>query len=115
MKLQAEAGVGAFHKQLDAADYKGIWDDADPQFRNAGSKEAYEKFVGAVHRKLGNVKSTNNSGWQVNNYNLVTRVVLQQHTVFERGAGEETFTFVLKDDQPKLLGYNIQSTELIVN
>jgi hypothetical protein len=114
-KVHAEPGVATFHKQLDAADYDGIWNDAHEDFRKASGKDAYRKFVEAVHRKLGNVKSTTNAGWQVNNYNFVTRVVLQQHTVFERGAGDETFTFVLKDNSPKLLGYNIQSTDLIVN
>ena len=87
-KVHAEPGVAAFHEQLDAADYDGIWNGAHEDFRKASGKEAYQKFVEAVHRKLGNVKSTKNAGWQVNNYNFVTRVVLQQHTVIERGAGE---------------------------
>ena len=112
-KPKAEAAVAAFHRQLDAGQFDAIWDGADESFRNATAHEKYAAFVGAVHRKLGQVVKTTTANWSVRNYNLQTSVVLLQQTEFEHGSGTETFTYLVKGDAVKLVGYNIQSTELV--
>ena len=112
-RVHAEAGVAAFHKSLDAGDMDGIWKGADEAFRAAITRQEFERFVGAVHRKLGNVVSTTTAGWSVNSRNLKTFVVLQQQTQFERGKGNETFTFAVANDRAALVGYNVQSMDLI--
>jgi hypothetical protein len=67
-KPMAEAAVTTFHNQLNAEKFDIIWDTADDSFRQAGSRDNYNKLVGAVHRKLGMVLKTTNSGWRVGNF-----------------------------------------------
>ena len=44
---------------------------------------------------------------------LLTSMMLVQHTEFEHGSGTETFTFAVSRDGITLLGYFIQSMELV--
>lgn len=109
----AEEAVKAFHAQLDAGNFDGIWDAADDSFRKASSYDRYDAFIAAVHRKLGHVVKTSTVGWSIAYFNFQTRVVLQQQTQFEHGSGVETFTYVLKDNAARLSGYDIRSSDLI--
>lgn len=109
----ARQGVTTFHQQLDAADFDSIWNAADDGFRHAGTREGYDKFLGAVHTKLGAVVKTTPRGWSVKYINYRTRVVLLQQTDFERGSGLETFTFFVDGNNVRLGGYNINSNDLI--
>jgi hypothetical protein len=112
-RQHAAAAVDVFHSELNAGDFDAIWDGADDQFRQAASRQSYDKFVGAVHRKLGRALRTNNQNWSVHSFNLQTSIVLVQHTEFEYGAGTETFTFSVRGDNVKLVGYHIESNELV--
>ena len=67
-----------------------------------------------MHRKLGKVTQTANAGFNVNTFNLTTRVVLNQNTTFEQGNATEVFTFEMNGEKAVLVGYNINSTELIL-
>jgi hypothetical protein len=109
----ARQAVTQFHQQLDAADFDSIWNGADDGFRHALSRDGYDKFIGAVHTKLGPVVKTTPMGWSVNYINYRTRVVLQQQTDFAHGSGLETFVFFVNGNDVRLDGYTINSTDLI--
>ena len=112
-KAKAEAAVGVFHQLLDAEDIDAIWSSADDALRAATSRPKFEKFVQAVHRKLGNVVTTSGAGWRVQSFNFKTSVVLQQKTAFEHGSGTETFTFAVHGEDVKLMGYHVDSEDLV--
>jgi len=112
-RQHAQAAVDVFHRELNAGDLDAIWDGADDQFRKSVSRQSYDKFVGAVHRKLGRAMRSSNQSWSMHSLNLQTSIVLVQHTEFEYGAGTETFTFSVQGDGVKLIGYHIESTELV--
>jgi Protein of unknown function (DUF4019) len=112
-KAKAEAAMGVFHQQLDAEDFNAIWSSTDDALRAATSRPNFEKFVQAVHRKLGHVVKTSGAGWRVQSFNFKTSVVLQQKTDFEHGSGTETFTFVVHGEDLKLAGYHVDSTDLV--
>jgi len=112
-KPKADIAVTAFHKQLDAADYAGIWNAADDAYREATSHDKSDKLMEAVHRKLGRVVKSSTVNWSVRNFNLKTSVMLAQNTQFERGSATETFVYVVSGNDVKLAGYNIQSMDLI--
>ena len=76
-------------------------------------KQQLEKLLSSIHRKLGSVKSTSNENWNVSTFNLTTRIVMIQNTIFEQGTATEKFTFVITDTDALLLGYNINSNDLI--
>lgn len=112
-KAAAENSMARFHQQYSDGKLDDIWQEAHAKFRSASTKEKYDAFMGAVLRKLGKVKSTSNAGWRVNSHNLTTTVLMTQQTVFERGEGTESFTFEMEGGKAVLVGYNIQSMDLI--
>ena len=112
-RQQAAAAINVFHNQLNAGDFDAIWNGPDYEFRQAASRQSYDKFVGAVHRKLGRALRTSNQNWSVRSLNLKTSIVLVQHTEFEYGKGTETFTFSVRGDSVKLIGYHIESMDLV--
>lgn len=111
----AEARVTAFHVALDQEQYDSIWKTSDAQMRKATSQADMSKFLGAVHRKLGGVKSTKQVAWRVNATTGGTFVVLNMSTEFEKGPAQEAFVFVRDGKDLKLQTYNINSPALIVN
>jgi hypothetical protein len=112
-KPAAEKAIAQFHESFNQGKLEDIWKGSDPQFRTAATKQKYDDFMGAVQRKLGKVTSTSNSGWKVQSFNLKTTVLMTQQTVFEHGQGTESFTFALNGTNAVLVGYNVQSMDLI--
>jgi len=112
-KAASEAAIHHFHQLLSDGKFEDIWEEASPKFRNASKKEKYDEFMSALQRKLGKVKSTSNVSWKVSTYNLTTTVLMTQKTVFEKGEGTESFTFEIDGDKAVLVGYNVQSMDLI--
>jgi hypothetical protein len=112
-KQQAQAAIDVFHGQLNRGDFDAIWNGADEAFRKAAGRDSYDKFLGAVYRKLGRALHTTTNSWSVNSFNLHTSMMLVQHTEFEHGSGTETFTFAVSGNGVTLLGYFIQSMELV--
>jgi hypothetical protein len=112
-KAAAENSIAHFHQQYSDGKLDDIWQEAHAKFRSASRKEQYDELMSAVLRKLGKVKSTSNAGWKVNSQNLTTTVQMTQKTVFEKGEGTESFTFEMNGGKAVLVGYNIQSMDLI--
>jgi hypothetical protein len=112
-KVAAETAIAHFHEQYNDGKIDAIWDGAHPKFRSASKKEKYDEFLRAVQSKLGKVTSTANVNWNVGKFNLTTTVKMAQKTVFEKGEGTESFAFEMDGEKAVLVGYNIQSMDLI--
>ena len=112
-KGAAETAIAHFHALYNQDDLDEIWKEAAPQFCAASTKPKYDEFMGAVERKLGKVVSSTNAGWNIKSFNLSTTIYMAQNTVFEHGQGTESFTFAMSGTNAVLLGYNIQSMDLI--
>ena len=89
-------------------------DGAHPDMLKASPKPQVTNLYSVVRRKLGKVTDSQTVNWNVRTFNAVTTVVLVQNTTFEEGKGAETFTFRIKNEQASLLGYNINSQDLIM-
>jgi hypothetical protein len=113
-KAIAEPAVKIFHAQFNDENYSVIYAAATDALHKVTPESKLTDLLAAVHRKLGKVVSTTNTGWKANSKNLQTQVVLVQTTVFEHGTGTETFTFSIADGKAKLLGYFINSNDLIL-
>jgi hypothetical protein len=109
----AESAVADFHQKLDAGDFKTIYDTADQGFKKAAPEKDFVALLEAIHRKLGNVQSTNRQGWNINSYNFQTYVELTYQTKFAEGDGTEKFRYRIEKGRALLLYYNINSTALI--
>ncbi len=112
-KPAADRAIAKFHQLYNQGDLETIWNNADPQFREASGKSKYQEFLGAVERKLGKVTSSSNTDFNINTSNFKTTVHMTQQTSFEKGQGTESFTFALHGTNAVLVGYHIESMDLI--
>jgi hypothetical protein len=113
-KKAAEQGVAEFHRLYNDGRFSEIYSTGHSKFRTATTEKQFLDLVSAVQRKLGKVTQTVNAGFNVRTFNLTTTVVLTQTTTFEKGTGTETFTFQMDNDKAVLVGWNINSADLIV-
>ena len=109
----AEQGVPKFHEQLDAGRFDEIWDQAADELKKASPQPEFVEFLSAVHRKLGNTRSADKTGWNVNYQTSGSFVTLGYKTVFAEGDAQEQFVFRLQDKKALLVGYHINSMALI--
>jgi len=79
------------------------------------TKQDFVDLLAVVERKLGAVKETTKNGWNVNFQPSGTFVVLGFKTQFEKGTGEETFTYRISNRDALRVGYRINSNALITN
>lgn len=113
--VETTADVAKFHRALATKDHAAIWRNASEEMRGATSEADLIKLLSAIDRKLGKVVTTKQVGWRTNVTTSGTFAVVQMETRFERGNGVETFTFKQVDSQLQLVGYNINSNEMMLN
>ena len=113
-KEAAEQSVADFHKLFNDHKLAEIYAAGHSKLKGAATEKEFLEFVGAVRRKLGKVTQTSNVGFNIRTFNLTTTVVLNQSTKFEQGTGTEAFTFEMNGEKAVLVGYNINSKDLIL-
>jgi uncharacterized protein DUF4019 len=114
-KAMAQSAVVNFHSQLDAEDFHGIYAASAPGLKTSVSEEQWNKFLGAIHRKLGKVKSSDLESWRTFSGMGGTTMQVTFKTQFEKSEGTEDFNWLFVDGKPQLLGYNIRSMGLITD
>jgi hypothetical protein len=113
-KKAAEQSVGDFHNLYNDGKLAEIYSGGHPKLKSATTEKQFLELIGAVQRKLGKVTRSTETGSNVRTFNLTTTVVLTQNTTFEQGTGTEVFTFEMSGDKAVLVGYNINSNDLIL-
>lgn len=112
----ADAKVAQFHSARDRGQWQTIWTDADPQMRESTSHAQFDKLMSAVHRKLGKVRETKQTGWNANATTGGTFATLTYQTTFERGSGVEQFVYRKGDaGRLTLVSYTIQSQDMMLD
>ena len=112
-KALAEPKVEVFHEQLNGKRFDEIYNTAGEDFRKAASKEKVLELFAAINRKLGAAKISKTVNWNVRTFNSKTTISLVEETDFEQGRGTETFAFLIVDGRAELVGYNINSTDML--
>lgn len=110
----AEQAVPKFHEQLDSGRFDVIYAESGDELKKVTTQQDFVALLDAVHRKLGNVKSSDKTGWQVNYQTSGSFVTLGYKTTFDGGGAQEQFVYRLQDKSAVLVGYNINSNALIV-
>tara|TARA_Y100001934_G_scaffold232943_1_gene282128 strand:- start:1113 stop:1538 length:426 start_codon:yes stop_codon:yes gene_type:complete len=113
-KEAAESSRVDFHKFYNEGELEQIYAGAHSKLHAATSEKDFPELMGAVQKKLGKVTGTTSAGYRVKSKIGTTTVVLTQTTVFEKGSGKEIFTFQMDGEVAVLVGYNINSKELIL-
>ena len=113
LELAAHA-VEQFHSQMNSEQYQAIYAASDDGLHKATNEAEFIELLQAIHRKLGNVQTSTRSNSQVGAYTGQGIVVtLVYETTFKEGSGTEQFLWHVRDNQPVLLGYHINSKDLI--
>lgn len=112
-KSVAEPQIAAFHASLNAQRFETIYDSATEDFRQAAPKDKVLQLFAAIQRKLGKAVSSTTNTWRVNTFNFKTTVVLVAETKYEKGTATETFTFLVDGEKATLMGYNINSLDML--
>ena len=110
----AEPEVKRFRELLAAHEYEKIYATAHPNFRNGAPKERVVALFSAIDRKIGAFKSAERINWNVNTHNMTTTAVLVYASKYAEGEATETFTIIVDDQKASLLGYNINSFDMII-
>jgi opacity protein-like surface antigen len=110
----AEQAVPKFHEQLDAGQFDAIYDESADELKKATTQQDFVVLLAAIHRKLGNTKASDKTGWTVNYQTSGSFVTLGYKTTFDGGSAQEQFVFRLQDKAAVLVGYHINSTALIL-
>lgn len=111
----AEQSVEQFHSQMDSEQYQTIYSAADEGFHKATNEADFVALLQSVHKKLGKVQTSQRSNFQVGvstGQGIV--VTLVYNTTFGQGSGTEQFFWHMRDNRPLLLGYHINSNDLIL-
>jgi len=111
----ATKGVEQFHSQMNMEQYQTIYVAADEGFHKATNEADFVALLQAVHKKLGNVQTSQRTNFQVGmSTGQGTVVTLVYNTAFDQGSGTEQFLWHMSDSQPMLLGYHINSNALVL-
>ncbi|MBN8815193.1 MAG: hypothetical protein J0J06_07075 [Sphingomonas sp.] len=102
--------VDVFHRQYDGAQFAAI--DAAAGAEIKATPGGLAPILERIHARLGNVKSSNRTGFNDRVDNGDHRLELTYDTTFEKGAGDEEFVFRMTDGKPVLIGYHVKSDAL---
>jgi hypothetical protein len=111
---KAEREIPSFHRALDAGEFQAIYRNTDKEFRNITKEKEFVDLLAAIHQRLGNVTKSEQANWNVNYGTAGTFVTINHTTEFEHGKATENFIYRLGGDRPRIVGYHIQSNDLIL-
>lgn len=104
----------AMHKQMANGDLAGIYNDADQRYREAVTRDKSDALFSSISRKLGAPLDCDPGNTNIRVGTGGTTIVSACTTKYTKDAtAVETFTWVKSTDRFRLLGYHINSEELI--
>jgi hypothetical protein len=112
---KGDAAVRRFHEKLNGQLADEIFRAATADYQRAATQETNRKMVEAVHRKMGDAGSFTTTSWRLNFTPAGRMLSLDCETQFANGRAQESFLWRFESDQPKLLGWHINSPLLILN
>ena len=112
-KELGERGVEEFHNRFNAGQDHEIYSLSDEGFRKAVTETDAVALFEAVRRKLGTVRNSTQTGWNVRTTTEGTLVTLAYDVDFSEGKGTEQFVFHISGESAMLFNYNVNSPLLI--
>lgn len=110
----AEAEIDEFRQAYGANEFANVYEASSPEMKRVQDKEEFVAFMNAVRRKLGAFESGKTTGWHSNVGTQGHSMVIAKQSQFENGAAAETFPFRITGDEALLVGYNVNSPQLVL-
>src|SRR5262245_47079886 len=86
-----------------------IYDASEPPFRASLTQEQATKWMEAVSGRLGKWESAEAGAWSISDGSDGKTVMLGYKSKFTNGTADETFAWRIKEPEPALVGYHINS------
>jgi hypothetical protein len=110
----AEPAVEKFRQQMSAGQFERAYEATGTEFKQATPREKGVGLFAAVDRKLGKLQKSERITWNVNTRNMTTMVTLVYNSRYAEGDATETFTVKVDDGKGEIIGYNIQSLDMMI-
>jgi opacity protein-like surface antigen len=110
----AEREVEKFHQAYDAGQFDELYEKAADDFKKSSTKQEFVIMLEAIQRKLGKTAATKRGDWKLNFSTGGTMVALTYETSFARGKGTEQFNYRMAGKKALLVGYNLNSKDLLL-
>jgi hypothetical protein len=111
----AAAASSHLHEQMARGEDAQIYDNADPAFRAALSRDTSLKFFDRVRRKLGKCEYAKPTSWRANSATNGTFVTLAYRAQCSNGDANETLTWRIVDGTALLVGLAVHSPLLLTD
>jgi hypothetical protein len=109
----SEKEIAHFHAEMDAGQFDTIYAASAPEWQKVSTKADTVQLFTGIHNKLGSFVSGKQTSWNVNYGTGGTTIVILYDGKFQKGDGQETFTFRRSGKNIQLVGYNLNSRALI--
>lgn len=109
----AELAVDKFHSQMNAGAYNEIYSAASDEFKRATQLADWTALLNAVRRKLGTVVQAKQTSVHATSGTFGDSVSQTYSTHFSDGDATELFNWAIRDSRALLVGYRIESQQLI--
>ena len=113
-KDAAEKAMDQFHQQFNGEQYSEIYAGADAQFKRATTEAALTQLLQAVRRKIGTFKQARQTNFNIVSGTNGTSVTMVYASEFAQGSATEQFMYTIVGSKGVLVGYNINSPDLIL-
>ena len=113
-KDTAEKAMDQFHQQFNSEQYGEIYAAADAQFKRSTTEAALTQLLGAVRRKIGTFKQARQTNFNIVSGTNGTSVSMVYASEFTQGNATEQFQDAIVGSKGVLVGYNINSPDLIL-
>ncbi|MCF2145080.1 DUF4019 domain-containing protein [Desmonostoc muscorum LEGE 12446] len=108
-KKIAESSVQKFHTQLEQGKCQDIYDQANELFKKSLSQSEMVSICAKLKQEIGTVNSAQITDWwgQPTDKDSENYILLRYITVFSKSSVRETFIWLIKDDKPELVKFEI--------
>lgn len=110
---EAKQEIASFHKQYNAGQDEKIWKNFGPEFHAVTPRKDWENMLLIVRNTLGKNTSSSQSGINHQATPNGRYLAITMDTQFERGRAMETFTFSGSGENQRLIGYHVNSDEVL--
>ena len=109
----AEREVEKFHQAYNAGRFDAIYEKTTDELKKTTPREEFVGMLETLQRKLGRETDFKRTNWTVNFGSGGTTVNLVYETAYEQGKGTETFNYRVSGKKALLMGYTINSKNLL--
>jgi hypothetical protein len=110
----AQKQTQAFHDAMKVGNWAQMYADADPTMREKATQQQFTTLMSAVQHKLGDPVSFKQVNFRINTTTNGIFLSSVCETVFSKDAkGTESFVWRADGDKYRVVGYHINSEELI--